>query len=311
MFPNSPGSPEQRGRLSSRLLRRLAVVAGCGLAAVAVPVVFADPPGRSGSAPVAASVPSASPDTLLARSAMAALDADPRLKDVTLLVSVVDRVAVIGGPVPSADHGRWAEERVRSVPGIADVKNHCFIQSRPDPLVRAVAGQLGPNPRPQTPDLPPAVPGLRPTTTASTDVAVGPTPNPGAPAAGPSGNSSTSLSPASDAGAFLLPPVSPGGSVPVPVAPAGANIPPPAPGVLTGGPQIPPVDPGRPESVLAAAEAVRRSDPRFAGLTVQLQGADLVIGGRAARASDAWDLSDALRRLPGVGRVVVGSVEIR
>ncbi|HJZ56609.1 MAG TPA: hypothetical protein VKE74_16705, partial [Gemmataceae bacterium] len=66
-----------------------------------------------------------------------------------------------------------------------------------------------------------------------------------------------------------------------------------------------------PGSVLAAADAIRRTDPRYAGLSVEVQGDTLVISGRAARAKDAWDLSDALRRLPGVGRVVVGSVEPR
>ena len=288
------GPHGRHGRPPFRLLRNLALAAGCGLGAVALPAL-ADhgPPG-----PVAASLPSAPPDVVLARSAMAALDADPRLKDVTLIVSVVDRVAVVGGPVPTADHGRWAEERVRGVTGIADVKNRCFVQGRPDPLVKAVADRLSANPRPLTPDLPPVVPGLKPVPLA---VAAGPPTNPLPAAVAPPGQPSTSLRPPAETGGFLLPPVGPTGAAPPPAS----NTPPPVPGMLTAAPNVPAVDPSRPESVLNAAEAVRRADPRFADLTLRLENGTLVVAGRAARAADAWNLSEALRRVPGVQRVVL------
>lgn len=302
MVSTELGPHGRHGRLPLRLIRKLALAAGCGLAAVALPA-FADPV-RSGSSASALSIPSAAPDVALARSAMAALDDDPRLKDVTLIVSVVDRVAVIGGPVPSPDHSRWAEERVRGVAGIADVKNRCFIQGRPDPLVRAVADRLAVNPRPLTPDLPPVVPGLKP---VPLDVAAGPPTNVGAAVADPMGHPSTSLRPPAESAGFLLPPVSPGGLVPKPMS----NAAPPVPGVLTAGANAPTVDPTRPESVLHAAETVRRREARFAGLNVQLENGTAVISGRAARAADAWDLSEALRRVPGIQRVVVGAVETR
>jgi hypothetical protein len=301
MTGNPAGPHGRHGRSPYRLIRNVALAAGCGLAAVALPAL-ADP-APAGSTPVAARIPSAPPDVVLARSAMAALDADPRLRDVTLIVSVVDRVAVIGGPIPTSDHGRWAEERVRGVSGIADVKNRCFVQGRPDPLVRAVADRLAANPRPITPELPPVVPGLKP---VPIDVASGPPTNPAlAVADPPAGSPSTSLRPAAESGGFLLPPVNTTGTAPV------SGVPPPVPGTLTAAPSVPAVDPTRPESVLNAAEYVRRTDPRFAGLTVRLENGTLVIAGRAPRASDAWDLSEALRRVPGIQRVVVANVEAR
>jgi hypothetical protein len=36
-----------------------------------------------------------------------------------------------------------------------------------------------------------------------------------------------------------------------------------------------------------------------------------VIAGTAPRTSDAWDFAQAIRRLPGVARVVVGEVSVR
>ncbi|MBX9581323.1 MAG: hypothetical protein K2X87_13520, partial [Gemmataceae bacterium] len=68
---------------------------------------------------------------------------------------------------------------------------------------------------------------------------------------------------------------------------------------------------GRPGGPLDAAEAARRADPRFAGLTLALADGTLVIGGTAARAADAWDLAQNLRTLPGVDRVAVGSVGVK
>lgn len=318
---------ERHGRSRFRFLRNLAVAVGCGLTAVAVPAV-ALPSGKSGdlaavSAP-AASIPSAPPDVLLARAAMTALDNDPRLKSVTLIVSVVDRVAVIGGPVPTEEHGKWAEERVRGVAGIADVKNRCFVQSRPDPLVRAVADRLGANPQPSTPRLPPVAPGAKPGEplgSAPSDTVLVETTKPD--------NAVTALRPAIDTAGILLPPTAANGPIvpplsvnkaPSPILVQKLPDPPPVPGtntnplptgVLTGSPTIPVVDPTKPESVLAGANAVRRSDARYVGLTVELDRGVVVISGHAARASHAWDLSDAIRRVPGISRVVVGTVEAR
>jgi hypothetical protein len=122
--------------LPFRTLAILAGLAGLG----AAPSATAEAPGTS--------------DVLLARAALAALDADAQLRDVNLVVSVVDRVAVIGGPVPTADAGKRAAWVVQRVPGIAEVKNRCFVQTGSDPLIRAVAERMGTT-RPLFPELPP------------------------------------------------------------------------------------------------------------------------------------------------------------
>lgn len=107
---------------------------------------------------IAALAPAADPtpmsDVILARSALTAIDADPALRGVNLIVSVVDRSAVIGGPVASAEIGKRAETVVRGVTGIAEVKNHCFVQEKPDPLLKAVADRLAASPRPLLAELP-------------------------------------------------------------------------------------------------------------------------------------------------------------
>src|SRR5207247_2404782 len=106
-------------------------------------VAFPAVPEAAPAAPAAPRpIPPAVTDVTLAPAALATLDAAPRLRDVAVLVSVIDRVAVIGGPVPTADHSRLAEQLVRQVNGIADVRNRCFVAARPDPLIRAVAGRL-------------------------------------------------------------------------------------------------------------------------------------------------------------------------
>lgn len=72
------------------------------------------------------------------------------------------------------------------------------------------------------------------------------------------------------------------------------------------GPTAPAVLTGRPGGPLETADAARRANPRYAGLTVELKDGAVVIGGAAARAGDAWDLARELRNLPGVSLVVVG-----
>jgi hypothetical protein len=103
----------------------------------------------------------------------------------------------------------------------------------------------------------------------------------------------------------LLPPVA---SVAAP-----ALTPPTRPAVLTTGPPAltTAVVAGRPNDVLTAAAGVRGANPKFSSLTVELRDGTLVIGGTAARAADAWEFAQALRRVPGVVRVAVGPVTVR
>src|SRR5262249_38911947 len=108
---------------------------------------------------------------------------------------------------------------------------------------------------------------------------------------------------ASAVAGFLLDPVAPGGrpvsTLPMP-SPAAAypTIPPPA-------------VPTAPGSVAAGLAALRANRPRFAGLTVDLKAGAAVIAGRATRSADVWDFADAVRKLPGVDRVIVGPVDVQ
>jgi hypothetical protein len=241
-------------------------------------------------------------DVMLARSVLTALDADAELKGVNLVVSVVDRVAVIGGPVATTRQARRAEELVRAVPGIERVKNTCFVTQVPDPLLKAVADRLGSTlpERPTMPDLPGVLTGTMPTS---------PFPPGGAEAnrVAAKPGTVTALKPPLPAGTaigFLGAPVGASGKTNT----AAATPPPPpatAPGVLTG--TTPPA-PVRLADVLAAAGEARKAEARFARLTVEMRDGVLVIGGSAPQPSDAWDFAAKLRTIPGVTRVAVGNV---
>ena len=230
-------------------------------------------------------------DVVLARSALAALDADQVLRDVNLLVSVVDRVAVVGGPVAAADHGKRAESIVRRVPGIVDVKNRCFVQESPDPLLRAMSVRDPATARRVQADLPGVV------ASPKTGVVEEFTPTLGEnnlAVVEPAEKSVVARRPMNPGDSVLLPPVGSRST------PAGSTVP-PAPAVLTAASS----------NALAAAEAARKADRRFTGLTVSFANGTVVIAGTAARVSDAWDLAQELRRIPGVPRVALGAVEVK
>ena len=286
MLPNFPETHRRHGLSLLTVPVAVALLAGSGRAA---------DPGVS--------------DVLLARSALTAFDADPMLRDLNLIVSVVDRVAVIGGPVPSAEHGKRAEAVVRGINGpdgkpmVAEVRNRCFVQAGPDPLLRAIAARVGP------PRLPAAdLPGIALTPRAE----VFTTPFEPPPAVVEPGTTVVARKPLivpPDVAGILLPPVPLSGSRPVmPVVPS------PNPVVLTSTPPaaVPLALPSiRAGELTTAIEAVRKTESRFAGLSAELRDGTLIVAGRAPRASDAWDFAEAIRRVPGVVRVAVGAVDAK
>ena len=245
-------------------------------------------------------------DVALARSALAVVDSDPQLRDVNLVVSVVDRVAVIGGPVPSDEVGRRAESLVRRVPGIAAVKNHCFVQVGPGSLIRAVAQPL-PSRRPFLADLPGVLPGAKWTAWETESNAAPPDQ---VALAHPGEKAVVVRRPSNPADDVLLGPVRSnpgvGGFSPPPFSPV-------PPAMLTSGAPAPApvVVPTRPRDPRAAAAMIREADPRFGGLRIEIVNGMLVISGTVKRSSDAWDLARQLRDVPGITRVVIGSVEVR
>ena len=276
--------PTPRRSFAFTSLRSLALA--LGLAAFVSLTSAAEPP------PSAAAGFS---DVVLARSALIAIDSDAGLKGVNLVVSVVDGVAVIGGPVPSTAIAERAEQVVRKVKGMKDVRNTCFVSSGPDPLLKAVADRAGSAlpPRPVPGELPgvlsnqlsPPVSPFPPNTIAAADpnstvVALKP------PLTGPG------------TGSILGAPVGPAGNATVP---GPSSAPTTAPGQLTGSSS---------GGVLAAVNEVKRAEARFGSLTVELRdGGVLLVGGSAPRASDAWDFAKKLQQVPGVSRVAVGAVK--
>ncbi|MCI0701028.1 MAG: BON domain-containing protein [Planctomycetia bacterium] len=293
-----------RALKSLRILTGVTSVAVLGVAGVlyamppTAPAGSPAPPNPETPLPPAVVKPVVS-DVELARGILAAFDADPILKDVNLIVSVVDRVAVIGGPVNSSEVMKRAEQLVRGVPGIDSVKNLCFVQADPDPLLRAVAERMKPGAKPtgsaalpgvaippSAPDgfLPP-LPPIPPS-----DLAVGNNPNtvvaqkPGLP-----------IGPA--VGILGAPIAPPGmGAAPSPVGP----IPTPGPAALTGS------NTAKPDNLQAAIAAIRATNISFAKLTVEVKpdGA-LFISGSAVKPADVWAFAAQLAKLPGVARVAV------
>jgi hypothetical protein len=260
------------------------------LAVVAVLAGFASGSTAADPAPPSSAAPGLS-DIVLARSALAALDAEAELRGVNLIVSVVDGVAVIGGPVPSTIVSRRAERIVRAVEGMKDVRNTCFISTGPDPLLKAVAVKAGLPPRPVMGELPGVL-------TNQLPAPVSPFP-PNTVASAIEMDSTVvvrkpSLS-AGNTGNILGAPVGPAGTA----APTTPALPTTAPGTLTSAPA---------GGLLSTASEMRKTEARFTNLTVDLQGGVLMVGGSAPRASDAWDFAQKLRQMPGVSRVAVGAV---
>jgi hypothetical protein len=288
-----PEPTPRHGRRPFAILRILTVAAGVAAAAVGI-ATAADPAPATGKAAAPASPAVA--DVVLARSALAALDADADLKGVHLVVSVVDRGAVIGGPVSNARQSRRAEEVVRAVPGIADVRNNCFVALGPDPLLRSLADRMGSTlpPRPTLYTLPGVL------TNHLTPAAPLPESAPVDPATFAAADPPVPVvvrKPAGEPGVLGAPvgPAASGSAIPTPA------LLPAVPGVLTGAP-------GNASAVLAAVHEVRKTEARFARLTVEVRDGTLVVGGAAPLAADAWDFAQKLRSVRGVSRVAVGAV---
>jgi hypothetical protein len=235
---------------------------------------------------LAAAPPASATDSALELRARSALAADPQLTGLALIVSVVDRIAVVGGPVPDAAAAARVEAAVRAVPGLAEVRVECWAPTAgEDPLRRLVADRLRGDERPPL-ALPP-----RPAPDPSPPLlALAPPRPPEEPR--PTGTVTVQRIVAPPALADLLMAPVAGGVLPMPA-------------VTTPPPAVPTSAPGSVPTVPAL-----RRDPRFAGLTVGWRSDTAVIAGRAARHADVWAFADAVRRLPGVGRVVVGDVDV-
>lgn len=66
-------------------------------------------------------------DVLLTIKVRAILDQDPELRDYNIGVQVVNRVAILFGPLPKLDLGLRAESRLRDLIELRDVRNQLDI----------------------------------------------------------------------------------------------------------------------------------------------------------------------------------------
>lgn len=230
-------------------------------------------------------------DVVLARSALAALDQVAELRGINLVVSVVDGIAVIGGPVPSLAHAQQAEQAVRTVPGIRDVRNTCFVSQGPDPLLRAVTDKSWTEQRPRSWEVPGVWERQPP---------VSPFPLHSV-AHGTDTNKTVIVRRPAE--------TLPGGrevlGAPIPPQSSSAtptqDVPLVAPGTLTAT--------GR-NDPLTVALHLQRSDPRFAQLYIEFREQTVWISGSVRQAEDAWELAARLRQIPGIQRVVVGKLQL-
>jgi hypothetical protein len=286
---------------SSRL-RTLAGAAFLAMSGAAGVLVASDPippaaPVTPPAAPPAATAgakPVAISDVTLARAVLAAFDADPVLKDVNIIVSIVDRGAVIGGPVASEEIKKRAEAVVRGIAGIESVKNTCFVQADPDPLLRAAIERLKPGTKPTTTTPLPGV-AVAPAAPDNFIPPVPPLPPPDLLAGANNPKTSVSQSPSLPGTNILGAPVSPNATPKLPPPPSTA------PGALTGSTVV-----AKPADVQAAVAAIRKNDARYARLAVEVKpDGGLYVTGWSAKAKDAWDFAAELRRVPGVSHVAV------
>ena len=241
-------------------------------------------------------------DVVLAAKVSAAIAANPDLAGLNLTVDVVNRAAEIGGPVPDAAAVPKIEAAARTVPGVLSVRVTGWVTGAEDPLTAAVRKELAGPPAPATakPALPTLVLVPRPDPATTTPPSALPRPAAAEPA---DGSVTAQRIPAAVANGFLLAPVGPNGVDPSAApAPYGAIVYPTIP------PQGVPVGTLTSGGTAVAIDAARTADPRFARLGVELRGGTAVISGLSVRLADAWDFAAAVRKVPGVERVVVGSV---
>lgn len=276
-------------------LRALAGVTCIALAGATGSLRAADP--LPAPAPVAK--PIAISDVALSRAILAALDADPQLKKINLIVSVVDRGVVVGGPVVSEEIRKRVEVVVRGVAGVESVKNTCFVDAAPEPLLRAVTERMKPDAKPIAAALPGVVPppdrteGFIPQLPPQqpTDLVVN-APKP-VEALRPSGPAVNVLG---------APVVAPGtGGVPR-INPLPTVAPPPVKPLFPTAPVALNASPAEPAD-LPTTLARLRTDDRFKSLKVEKKSnGELQVTGSAARPADVWAFIAEIRKVPGLPR---------
>jgi osmotically-inducible protein OsmY len=227
-------------------------------------------------------------DAELTRRVQTVLQTDAVLKARSLIVSVVDGVAVVGGPVASRDESDRIGQLLRVVPDLTDVKVSAWVPAVEDPLKKKIAEKFR---------------GVEQPTRA--------------PAADPRPSGQVVVqraAPAAPAVPLLQDPVA-RSEKPLPSRAASgySPIPAPAPPAPEGPPQYPTIPPtavpvAPNQDVEAAIEDVQRGQTRFAGLTARVRAGVVTIDGTVNDPEDGWAFAAEVRKVPGVDRVVLGRI---
>jgi hypothetical protein len=215
-------------------------------------------------------------DTRLTIRARQALQQDPALAELkTINVSVRANVATLWGAVPSRELSRRAEQKVRQVQGVFEVKNELHVQAPDDAMAQFM----------RTPQRQPSGSSERLWFMANRPPAL----LTGRPEDGEIKPSA--VLPSDSNGVSLLPPILLGqpeiAKTPAPIAPASA-------------PQV---------SLAETIEKLRQTEPRFWNIRAEVEGAGIRITGAAPRTEDVFDFAHAISRLAGVERVILGEVK--
>jgi hypothetical protein len=222
-----------------------------------------------GDSPLPPSSAAADParDCRLTLRARQALQQDASLALLpTLGVTVRSGVATLWGSVPSAEQSRRAEKLLRQLPGIFEVGNELEVESANDPLVEFL--------RSPTPRRPMGGPESLWFLANRPSALLGTRPD-DFPAAPPRSAESPAV------GITLLPPV----RLDAPVMSA--------------------VHPARTPDLGEAIDRLRRSDPRFGGIQVQVRQGIVWLSGTRELSARIFELAQAVSRLRGVERVIV------
>jgi hypothetical protein len=236
-------------------------------------------------------------DVELAIRAHRAILKDGTLAAVNLGVSVHDGVATVWGPVTSAEQARQLLEKVRRVPGIRDVRSELSIVPRDGDAPAAPTPVPAGGPLPSEPAAVsklPLSPGAltgRPSDNESAPAVTSVSLLPPTAAAGPSADTSRP------------PPASLG--MPVP-------LPPGTPAASPGAAHSDATHAARaaPPDLPAALDGLRRGDERFRGIQWHVREGIVTLGGTVCRGEDLMAFAQAVSRLPGVERVVLGQARV-